>query len=440
MDDNFDKELKEMASQSKVIVPEEIKMIARHVVSSERKSKRYKKLLAIASLITICILGSGGVLDVVANEGNTINSVLEFFIVKTNKIDDGYKDNTIEQNYSADSEGYSIIIEDTYYDGEKFELFYKVINKNGLDKSKIYYPNTKLDINADIDAIGGLEEKEFIDDNTFAGMISYGIASNSSGVWPEILEGFIKINEIIVYDEDYEKRIPINIKPLEIQLDSNNVSVEEFNINESVSYEGLRSEFRKIIKTPTGIVLEEIRDSSWLADTGYFFNSFLWDSKKGPLEYRNKTSEDSSGNIILKREYEKTGENSELAIVTFAQKSGPIGDGSYRNKTYTLEEGVTLDLNDLGEIYVEKIDYKDNETLITMKLKGYMALQDLDVINGNNRYLPSAIINKEVLDNLEMKATYIYPKMNRDLGINVSIFTPEYIKLLESQIINIKFD
>lgn len=438
MDDKFDKKLRAMAKNSKIKESDSIKNLTRTVIANQKR-KRYKRQLAVASIFIVCTLSFGGFLDVFANDSQAINSVLEFFSNSKNKIDDGYKDNTSNHNYSVNSEEYSVVIEDTYYDGEKLELFYKITNNNGLDKSKIYYLNTNLSVNADIDAIGGLERKEFINDNTFVGMISYRIVANSSETWPEVLEGFININEIIVYGKDDEVTIPMNVDSLQINLDSKNVPIEEFSINSVVSFEGLKSEFTKAIKTPTGIIIEEIRDSSWRADTGYYFHTLVWDSEKGILGFKNKTAEDFDGNVILKQEYEKPSKGSTVSIINFALNSGSIGDGSDRVQTYNLEESTTLNLDDLGEITVEKIEYKEDETLLTMRLKGYMASEDLDIKNGDSRIRPISIVNKEVLGQLDMRLTYVYPKTNKDLGLNACIYIPKYLNMLEDQIINIQF-
>ncbi|MBE6091513.1 MAG: DUF4179 domain-containing protein [Clostridium beijerinckii] len=440
MDDNFDKKLKEMAKRSNVKEPWDIKELAKNARKNNNKINKFskpKKFIIAASMLILCTASFGIFVSANVQKIPIINKVLEYF-TKSNKIDKGYEGNTVKENYSVIEDKYTVGIEDVYFDGGKLVFFYKIKSTEVLDKSNVYYLNTTLKVNADIDATGGLDEKEFIDDYTYYGMISYGINSNSSQTWPEILDGTITINSIDIYNKDnIIKTIQINKEPLKVNLDSKNIKSKELLINKIISYNELESEVTKLTKSPTGITMEVLNSNPWNQTSGVYFRTYLWDSKKGVLDFKDKTNDTSDNGIIIREEYENPSEDGELSIISFVSKSGAVGDGEDRNVTYKLDEGIQLDLGDLGKLTVDSIVDKDNKTLITMRTTGYISVNDLQIINGQETYLSTEIINKEVYGDLDMKATYVFPKLNIDSGLSISLYHPKLLEQLYNQTIKV---
>ena len=442
MDDNFDKKLREMAKNSSVKEPWDIRSFTKSLCEDNKKIYKhkytnYKTIIVAASVFIFFTISIGTFLKANAEEIPIINRVLEYF-TKNNKIDNGYEGNTVEQNYSTNENKYNVNIEDIYFDGEDLIFFYKIKSDEVLDKSKIYYLDTKLDINADIKAGGGLEEKEFIDDYTYAGMIRYGIFSNSSESWPDKLNGTITINSIDIYGEDNSlETISINKEPLTINLDSKSVETKELLINKNISYNGLITEVTKLIKSPTGITMEVLNGDTWNEDKGVYFLTYLWDSKKGLLKFQGKTNDNADNGIIIRESYENPSKDGELSIISFASETGAIGNPDNQIINYNLSQGSQLDLGNLGKLTVDSIVDKDNKTLITMRTTGYISTIDLQVFNGNAKYLSSEIINKEVYGDLDMKATYVFPKLNTDEGLSISLYHPKLLEQLSNQTIKI---
>ena len=440
MDDNFDKKLRELAKNSSIKEPWDIRSFTKSVCEDNKKIykykyENYKTIIVATSVFIFFTISIGTFLKANAEEIPIINRVLEYF-TKNNKIDNGYEGNTVEQNYLTNENKYNVNIEDIYFDGDSLVLFYKIKSDEVLDKSKIYYLDTNLDINADIDAGAGLEEKEFIDDYTYAGMISYGIFSNSSESWPDKLNGTITINSIDIYDKGTNiETIPINEEPLKINLDSKNVKTEDILINKNISYNGLISEITKLIKSPIGITMEVLNGDTWNEDKGVYFLTYLWDSKKGLLKFEDKTNDRADNGIIIREKYENPSEDGELSIISFVSESGAIGNPD--KQIYNLSEEAELDLGNLGKLIVDSIVDKDNKTLITMRTTGYISTIDLQVFNGNDKYLSSEIINKEIYGDLDMKATYVFPKLNIDEGLTISLYHPKLLEQLSNQTIKI---
>jgi len=440
MDDNFDKKLKEMARNSSIKEPWDMKELVDNAyknVYKINKFSKYKKFIIAASVLIVCTVSFGIFANANAQEIPIISKVLEYF-TKNNKIDTGYEGNTVEESYSASEDKYTVDIEDIYFDGRKLEFFYKIKSSEILDKSNIYYLNTTLKVNANIDATGGLEEKEFIDDYTYYGMISYGINSNSSETWPEIIDGTITVNSIDIYNKSNNvESIQINKEPLKVNLDSKNINSKELLINKIISYNGLKSEVTKLTKSPTGITMDILNSNPWNQNSGVYFRTYLWDSKKGVLDFKDKTNDTSDNGIIIREEYENPSEDGELSIISFVSESGSIGNGEDRKVTYKLDEGSQLDLGDLGKLTVDSIVDKDNKTLITMRTTGYISVNDLQIINGQEKCLSTEIINKEVYGDLDMKATYVFPKLNIDSGLSISLYHPKLLEQLYNQTIKV---
>lgn len=440
MDDNFDKELKGMAKKSNVKEPWDIKELVENACKNNKKINKFskpKKFIIAASMLILCTASFGIFVSANVQEIPIINKVLEYF-TKSNKIDKGYEGNTVKENYSAIEDKYTVGIEDVYFDGGKLVFFYKIKSTEVLDKSNVYYLNTTLKVNANIDATGALEEKEFIDDYTYYGMISYGINSNSSETWPEILEGTITINSIDIYDKDnIIKTIQINEEPFKINLDSKNIKSKDLLINKIISYKGLKSEVTKLTKSPTGITMEVLNSNPWNQNSEVYFRTYLWDSKKGVLDFKDKTNDTSDDGIIIREQYENPSEDGELSIISFVSKSGPVGNGEDRNVTYKLDEGIQLDLGDLGKLEVESIVNKNDKTIITMRTTGYISVNHLSIINGDQKYLASQTTNKEVYGDLDMKADYIFPKLDKETGIYIRLDHPKLLELLANQTIRI---
>lgn len=440
MDDNFDKELKGMAKKSNIKEPWDIKELVENACKNNKKINKFskpKKFIIAASILILCTASFRIFVSANVQEIPIINKVLEYF-TKSNKIDKGYEGNTVKENYSAIEDKYTVGIEDVYFDGGKLVFFYKIKSTEVLDKSNVYYLNTTLKVNANIDATGALEEKEFIDEYTYYGMISYGINSNSSETWPEILDGTITINSIDIYDKDnIIKTIQINEEPFKINLDSKNIKSKDLLINKIISYKGLKSEVTKLTKSPTGITMEVLNSNPWNQNSEVYFRTYLWDSKKGVLDFKDKTNDTSDDGIIIREQYENPSEDGELSIISFVSKSGPVGNGEDRNVTYKLDEGIQLDLGDLGKLEVESIVNKNDKTIITMRTTGYISVNHLSIINGDQKYLASQTTNKEVYGDLDMKADYIFPKLDKETGIYIRLDHPKLLELLANQTIRI---
>lgn len=441
MDDNFDKKLREMAKNSSIKEPWDIRSFTKSICEDNKKLYKHKyskyKTIIAASVLIFFTISVGTFLNVNADEIPIINKVLKYF-TNNNKIDKGYEGNTVEQNYYVNEDKYNISIEDVYFDGEGLVIFYKIKSDEILDKSSTYYLNTELDINIDIKTSGGLEREEFIDDYTYAGMISYGVYSNSNESWPDKLNGTITINSIDIYDKGNNiETISINEAPLTINLDSKNVKTEEILIDKNISYNGLVSEITKLIKSPTGITMEILNSNTWNEDKGVYFLTYLWDSKKGLLKFEDKTNDSTDDGIIIKNKYENPSEDGELSIISFVSGTGAIGNAENQKITYNLSEGAQLDLCDLGKLTVESIIDKDNKTFITMRTIGYISVNNLQIINGQEKYSASEIIDKEIYDELDMKATYVFPKLDIDEGLSISLYHPKLLEQLSDQTIKI---
>lgn len=159
------------------------------------------------------------------------------------------------------------------------------------------------------------------------------------------------------------------------------------------------------------------------------------DSKKGLLKFKDKSNDTAEDGIIIKEQYENSSEDGHVSIISFASELGPIGNPKMDN--YNLSKGEELDLENLGKLTVENIVNKDNKTLITMRTTGFISIDDIQIINGQDKVFPSEIVNKEIYGDLDMKATYVFSQLNLDTGLSLSVYHPKLLEQLSNQTIKI---
>ena len=182
--------------------------------------------------------------------------------------------------------------------------------------------------------------------------------------------------------------------------------------------------------------------------TDYLIEEYIWDSKKGALKelynigggYYNSDNE-----YIITREFESPSEEGDLLLVPYIFTSGPYGNGDEGRATikeYEFKEGETLDLGQYGTMEIEKIEYKENETIMTIKTTGLICFEPfLNTMlndNDNKLYMPTAVINREVYGFLDMKADYVFEKMDSVKEYSLKVMEPNRIEIIEEEIINLR--
>ena len=91
---------------------------------------------------------------------------------------------------------------------------------------------------------------------------------------------------------------------------------------------------------------------------------------------------------------------------------------------------------------IEKIEYKENETIMTIKTTGLICFEPFlnTMLNDNDNkwYMPTAVINREVYGFLDMKADYVFEKMDSVKEYSLKVMEPNRIEIIEEEIINLR--
>ena len=222
MIDDFDRKLFEMARESKVKEPNALKYKVDYTFKKLKKNKfNFRHLGSIAAILIFCILSVGIYFPTYAMNIPILGDVVEILSNKFNL--SGYEINAQNLNYQVSNEDYTLTIESAYYDGLETTFFFKIKGNAKLNKSGQYFFEANFKYNEDISFEGGLEKGEFIDDYTFAGMMTFYINPYSGNKLPEKFNIKFSIPNIIADSEI----LAVNSDTLNLSFDITDLNVKE---------------------------------------------------------------------------------------------------------------------------------------------------------------------------------------------------------------------
>lgn len=277
-----------------------------------RKNKRSSlNIFKIASgfvatiIVTLLILGT--FFPTYASNIPGVKNVISF--LNRNKEIEGYEEVVTPIMKTIKVEGYDINIESAYYNGQELTLFYNIVGQEKLDTSDPYWFNLKVDYGSPAAYEYNLEYGEFLDENTFAGMILVYINPHDGSNPPKIFNGTLDITNLCVgYGND---NMEIESETIQLSLDSTNLNIKEFPINKEISYNENSQEIVSAKEYPTGIVIEGKNN---YINREMHLGYILWDSNKGELKGIGgfNTNSDLQG-----FQYRLPGESSDVYIVPY---------------------------------------------------------------------------------------------------------------------------
>lgn len=452
MNNDFDKKLREMAQQSKVKESEELRDKIKITCDNlEHKRRGYKKYLSAAAVFIGAFVVIGVYLPTYANDTPIVKKVIEFLNGKNNVVNETYIENSKEDKSVIKLDGYKINIENLYYDRNELSIFYKVKSEKPFDKSKKYDIAMELKKDDEIILQLGSPTFEFLDDYTMMVMATATLTTEDSMELPEILNVKLSIRDITIWDNtvgNYSfEMIEVNSDPIEISLDSREIEVLTKELNKEIYIDGGYAKYIKSIISPTRINLELSRMGGD-PFTDYIIGEHIWDSKKGALTelFNLGGGYDNQGDeYVIVRTFEAPSEDGEVLLVPYIYTSGPYGiggEGRATLKEYKFKEGETLDLGQYGTMEIEKIEYKENETIMTIKTTGIICFEpfiNAQLYDQDNKwYMSTAVMNREVYGFLDMKADYVFEKMDSEKEYTLKLIEPSRIEVVEEEIINLR--
>lgn len=439
MKDNFDEKLREMARNSSVKEPEKLKNKI-ETTCENLKSKRfnYKIYATVAAIFIAVVIAVGSYSPTYAKEAPFVKKVISYFTGKYDAVNKGHEENSQNENIIVESKGYTISIEDIYYDRAEMTIFYKIKSDKPLNREAKYLLESEFESEVDVEVRWGNQEGEFIDEYTYGGMYQSYISEINGKELSEVLEGRLKINGLGLQIEDNYEEILLQLDSIPLVLDSTRIKSEEININKTVYTNDYSTEYIKATINPAGMDLYYKIGREYIGD--YDIGIGLWDSKKGYLKGEVNKGRYPSETVASNR-YEIPSADGDVMIIPYRYSNRPYREREDRFRSINIEKEIKLDLGEHGTMEIENIEFKENETIMTVKTNGYISFDPFRVgiyDNEYNRYYPIAVTNREIYGIMEMKADYVFKPMDSTKEYSFVYYEYEMLEVLEEQIINLK--
>ncbi|MBB6624680.1 DUF4179 domain-containing protein [Clostridium gasigenes] len=439
MNDDFDEKLREMAKRSNVKEPEELRNKI-DITCENFKSKRFsnKSYATVAALFIAVVMAIGSYSSTYAKEIPFVKKVISYFTEKYDSINEGHEENSQSENIIVKSNGYNISIEDIYYDRVEMTIFYKIKSDKPLNREAKYLLESEFKGEIGVEVRWGNQEGEFIDDYTYGGMYQCYLSEINGEELSEVLKGRLKINGLRLDLEDNYEDISLQLESIPLILDSTRIKSEEIDINKIVYTADYSTEYIKATINPAGMDLDYKIGKEYIGD--YDIGSCLWDSKKGYLKGEvNKGKYPSE--IVTSHRYEIPSADGEVMIIPYRYSNRPFRDGEDNFKSINIEKETKFDLGEHGTMEIGNIEFKESETIMTIKTNGYISFDPFRIgiyDNEYNRYYPISVTNREIYGIMEMKADYVFKPMDSTKEYSFVYLEHEMLEVLEDQIIKIK--
>lgn len=399
-----------------------------------RKTGKGKKVVVKVSgmiaILAICVLIFGITFPTYAEDIPGLKQVIQF-LNRNNEID-GYEENSIPVMANVKVDGYDLNIESVYYDGIELTVFYNVTGKEKLDTHMDYWFESNIDFEKRSTYEYSLEYGEFINDNTFAGMVSIYIRPHDGSGLPEELNCKLNITKLCI---GYGMGQEIEAEPIDLSLDSRNMEIKEYEINKEVDFEENTVEFIKAKEYPIGIAIESKNN---VVDSNKDINYMLWDSKKGQLKgIAGLNAEDG----VISFQYRLPSKDGDVYIIPWVNIDNEefVVGGSYINKQLIKKGKSKYDLGAYGTFEILEINDEEDRTVMRVRATGWQtsAYFYLRGDEDDKYYHPIYAKDKKVLDVLDMEVTYVFNKLDKEKNYYLETSKSNLV-ILKDQIIKIE--
>ncbi|HAT4208560.1 TPA: DUF4179 domain-containing protein [Clostridium perfringens] len=413
MIDDFDRKLFEMARESKVKEPNALKAKVDYTFKKLKKNKfNFRHLGSIAAILIFCILSVGIYFPTYAMNIPILGDVVEILSNKFNL--SVYEINAQNLNYQVSNEDYTLTIESAYYDGIETTFFFKIKGNEKLNKSGQYFFEANFKYNEDISYEGSLEKGEFIDEYTFAGMMTFYINPYSGNKLPEKFNIKFSIPNIIADSEI----LAVNSDTLNLSFDIKDLNVKETKINKEIQANENSILISSIKKYPTSIVIDYDEKFNNPENKLSFI---LWHETLGQINY------------LLPRTPEK------LFIVPKTRSK--LNVDNLIKESMPLSIGETKTFGKVGKVSIENIETKDGKTYISIRKTGDINSYDFNIIKKENinSKLNMYEYETKVIGILDTLTTYVIPDFTSDIDylLEYEYISNDDIEILYDQIIEI---
>lgn len=414
-------------------------MLKKTIVQNNRGKKPLKLIRNVSGLaiaITACTLTFGIYFPTYAENIPGLRQVVSFL----NRNDDitGYDKVSTQVIKNIKGDGYDLNIESAYYNGKEVTLFYNVIGVEKLNQNLHYWFDGTVDLDNGMDSnsMFNLVTGEFIDDYTYAGMITVSIFENSQLSLPEKLNCTINFKNLTFSENHLESYFPVfhdNMvelkgEPLTLSLDSSNIEVKEYEINKNVQFNGQSMDLVNAKLYPTEIFIEL---KNHTGKYGKSLPYIIWDSKKGQLSELSG-ADIQNGNSVWK--YGSPSENSEIYFIPYG-----LGEIIEPEKVSLTLEKSSYDLQENGTLEILDVYDEGDKTYMKVHSTGLQSISYFGLRGDNGVWFITPLYpkDKNVLGLLDMEVTYVFNKLDREKNYYLQKISSE-VTPLDDQIIKIR--
>lgn len=277
--DKFDMELKGIAKKSEVKASNKLREEVNKTCRRAKIKYMFKSVSKVAVVFIACIFTLGFSIPAFADQVPIVRNVIEYLNEKFDR--HGYENVVDGVGKSIKALDYSINIEDVYYDDLEMTLFYTVTSDKPLNKAKKYWFDADMKMNIDCGYEYSIEEGSLIDENTFAGMMTFNFIQNDAGSneikMPDKLDIKLKINKLFIGFGDNKEEILTEKNELKLSLENKANSIKEYKVNKVIENDGDKLEILKVKKYPARILIENRMN---IDKRGKMLDFIVWDSKK----------------------------------------------------------------------------------------------------------------------------------------------------------------
>lgn len=386
--DDFNKELKEMAKDINIEVPENLrksvlgtldKLPEKHI----KKKTNYKK---VAGFILVGLISFNVVMPVYAESlpiiGPTFKSI-NGALGYGEKYVDKAKDVDLSKTY----DGVTMTINNIYYDGIELAIAYEVKSENGFEKKPVIFPIIREGLKG-VQYHNELHKGEFADDNTYVGLASYVF---------DVGELSDKTNITFLVNDIYGEWVgyfPEKFK-FKLRLDANNMGKTTYNLNKEFNYGNGIYKIKDMVVSPFNTIVSytgktnliEYNDSlgNNLVNPEAELSFYAIDDKGMPLEFKVGAGLGpySDGDEVVDSSgyWRFNGLNANVKSVTIIPVINKYGvdqcDYESKSNNFILNkiekgEETNIKFNNGSEYIVKNIDFQENRTIVDIKLKKYI--------------------------------------------------------------------
>ncbi len=379
--DKFNESIKQEARDIDIDVPDKIKNNILKTLGElpDRKVKRKSKLKKISGLVAgiiVCMLTFNIIMPAYAESlpiiGPTFKSINEAIGIGNQYIE-GSKDIDITKKY----EDTTMTIKNIYYDGIELAIAYELKSEKGFDDKPIIFPIIKRGFK-DINYKNEENDGDFIDDNTYVGLASYAFTDNE-------LPDKAKI-EFVVNDlyGNWEGYYPKKLK-FKFSIDSKDMGKETYKVDKEIKYDDsifkinelITSNLNTIVYMDTDIeLIKPDENNPEIFSEKYSLQFLVQDDKGIPISMiggsgtgSNVKDERVKGNYHwrYKGVPEETKSISLIPVISKRDYSRDLIMEKINKKDETI-----INLEDGQEYIIKNIEFKEDRTVIDLKVKKYI--------------------------------------------------------------------